>query len=282
MSAIDDNHARWAFTIWGCRGGVSTWGPRVARYGGHTTCLELNLPTARIIIDAGSGLGELGRQRGNDQKPTLLLMTHLHWDHVIGLPHWGAIYAPGWDLKVRGVEREGQAPIDWLLDFNRPPVFPVHLRTAVNCRISGDALSADGGRDTFHGIGYEWMEVGHPGGCSAFAFTVGGRRIVFSGDIELPRTDRAAFLRFCQGADVLIIDAQYEHAEYAQYVGWGHSSNVQAAEFAREAGVGRLLLSHHDPRYDDTSIDRLVEGAQAVFAATRAAHCGMLVDSGDL
>ncbi len=256
------------------------WGPRVARYGGHTTCLELDLPDARILVDAGSGLAELGRVRGFDRKPTLLLMTHLHWDHVIGLPHWSPIYAPGWRLDVRGVAREGQAPVDWLLDFNRPPVFPVHLRAAVKCDIDGSAL-AERGRAEFAGVTYEWMPVSHPGGCSAFAFTIGGRRFVFSGDVELPRTDRAEFLEFCRGADALLVDAQFEHGDYGNFVGWGHSSNVHAAEFAAEAGVRTLWLTHHDPRSDDVTIDRMVDGAAEIFAEVRAAACGTLVASSD-
>jgi phosphoribosyl 1,2-cyclic phosphodiesterase len=281
MSVLSENKAAWTFRVWGCRGGVPTWGPSAARYGGHTTCLELDLPDARIVIDAGSGLCELGRQRGVDRKPTLLLMTHMHWDHVIGIPHWSAIYSPGWDLTIRGVPREGTAPVDWLLDFNRPPVFPVHLREAHNCRIQGDGLPLSGS-DRFAGIAYEWMEVAHPGGCSAFALTVKGRRFVFSGDIELPKTDRAAFLAFCRGAEALILDAQYDHAEYERFIGWGHSTNVQAAEFASEAGVQQLLLTHHDPRKDDTEIDALVATARRIFANTRAVYCGMDVASGEL
>lgn len=274
MSSVTERQTDWVFRVWGCRGGVPTWGPGVARYGGHTTCLELDLPEARIVIDAGSGLCEMGRVRGHDGKPTLLLMSHLHWDHVIGLPHWSPIYTPGWDLTVRGVEREGLAPIDWLLDFNRPPVFPVHLRETVKCNIRGDSLPLCG-NDVFAGVRYEWMEVAHPGGCSAFALVVGSRRLVFSGDLELPRMDLSAFAAFCKGAEALIIDGQYNDAEYPRFDGWGHSSNLQAARFAADVGVKALYLTHHDPRKDDTAVDGLVEQARRVFPQTHAVYCGM-------
>ena len=116
--------------------------------------------------------------------------------------------------------------------------------------------------------------------CSAFAFTVDGQRIVFTGDIEIPSADRARLIAFCGEGSALICDAQYAPSEYPDHRGWGHSTNVHAAELARDAGVERLILTHHDPNHDDAKIDEMVEQAQAIFPSTVGARNRMVVAEG--
>jgi phosphoribosyl 1,2-cyclic phosphodiesterase len=264
--------------IWGCRGSVSVGGPECNRYGGMTTCIELDRPSGRIIIDAGSGLGALGRARGVDRKPTLLLFSHLHADHVVGFPHFAPLYAPGWDLEVQGVPRSGADVFEFLLQTHRPPLFPVPMADALGPDVRGTRAEPQADR-VFAGVDLAWMEVAHPGGCSAFRMDVDGTRIVFTGDLEVRATDQAALARFCQNADLLIMDAQYtEDAYQASHVGWGHSTNLQAAEFARVCGARQLVLTHHDPRHDDEKIDEMVRDASAIHPFVSAAHCGMHFD----
>ena len=137
--------------------------------------------------------------------------------------------------------------------------------------------SPEHGSTSFHDIDIAWTEVWHPGGCSAFRLSAGGRSVVFTGDVELPFTDRAALAEFTEGADTLICDAQYSAEQYERHVRWGHSSNIDAARFAADAGVDRLILTHHDPMHDDEAIDRLVEQAREVFPRVDAARHGMHV-----
>lgn len=269
----------WSLTIWGCRGSVSVDRAGVRQLGGNTTCIELDTPTGRIIIDGGTGLGELNRTRGHDRKPTLLAISHLHWDHILGIPFFSPLFVPGWEIALRGVRRHDHSVLEGIMRVNQPPTFPVSLRDVIQADFSHGDLPPDGSM-TFGGARLEWMEVAHPGGCSAFALEVGGRRMVFTGDIELPEMDQAALRRFCRGADLLIVDAQYTPEEYGRFRGWGHSTNVQAAEFAQQAGVGRLMLTHHDPGHDDSVIEAMVEQARMVFANTDAARCGVEVMRG--
>jgi phosphoribosyl 1,2-cyclic phosphodiesterase len=261
-------------TVWGCRGSVSISNADVLRYGGHTTCLELELEDARLLIDAGSGLIEQHRQRPGTPKDTLLLLSHLHWDHILGFPFYPPLYQHGWNLDVRGVPRDGVSVYDGLVDVNRPPLFPVDLRHQVRAAVTSQDLDEQGSL-TFHGVRVDWMPVWHPGGCSAFKLTVGERTVVFTGDVELPKTDLDALAAFARGADILLCDAQYDAKEYAQRVGWGHSSNLHAAALARSAEVERLILTHHDPLHDDAFIDGLVDEARDVFPRTEAAAAAM-------
>jgi len=269
----------WTFTIWGSRGSVPVSSDASREFGGHTTCLELDLPAARILVDAGSGIADLARSKPHDRKPTLLLFSHLHWDHVLGLPFYAPLFQPGWTLDVRGVPRSGRAVFDAVTELNQPPLFPVPLATSIRADVSASSLDSTGSL-AFGGASVDWMEVAHPGGCSAFAFNIGGRKIVFTGDIELHATDRDALLRFCRGAEVLICDAQYTEDEYATRRGWGHSTNLQAAQFAADAGVARLVLTHHDPAHDDAFVSRMVLDAAALFPHVSGATTRMVVARG--
>ncbi len=271
----------WTFRIWGCRGGIPVGGASNGRFGGLTTCLELELPEARIFIDAGSGFADAGRHVGEDHRDTLLLMSHLHADHVIGFPFFAPLYQKGWKLEVAGVARAGHAPWDFICQTHQPPLFPIAVGSALETVATGRTLP-ESGVGEFGGVTYRWMEVNHPGGCSAFELSVAGRRIIFSGDLEIGQMEAAGLEAFCAGADLLIFDAQYNDREYPHHVGWGHSTHLQAAEFAARTGVRHLVLTHHDPRHDDDEIERMEREAQAVFASTRAACCGMSFTDGDL
>ena len=251
-------------------------GAHTQRHGGATTCIEIDLGDARIIIDAGSGLAELGRIAVSNPKPTLLLMTHLHWDHVLGFPHFAPLYAPGWTLDIRGVSRDGISVLEALHNISKPPLFPVDLRVAAAADVSTENLTSTGAT-VFHGAEIAWMPVAHPGGCTAFWFQLGGFKIIFTGDLELRQTDLGALHSFAQNADLLICDAQYTEQEYLRYTGWGHSTNLDAAALALASGAKRLLLTHHDPRRSDDEIDTMVADARQMFAHTEAARDGLTV-----
>ena len=264
----------WSLRIWGSRGSVPVSGPQTQRHGGATTCIELDLGDARIIIDAGSGLADLGRTAVRSTKPTLLLMTHLHWDHVLGFPHFAPLYMPGWTLDIRGVQRDGVGVLEALHSISQPPLFPVDLRVAAAAQVSTENLPSTGA-SAFHGAEIAWMPVAHPGGCTAFWFQLGGYKIIFTGDLELRQTDLEALHRFAHGADLLICDAQYTEEEYVRYTGWGHSTNMDAATLAQACGAKQLLLTHHDPRRTDDEIDAMVAAARTLFPNTQAARDGL-------
>ena len=267
----------WSLNVWGCRGSVTVSSADTVRYGGLTTCLELDLPHARIIVDAGSGLADLGRRKASDGKPTLMLFSHLHWDHIVGFPHFTHLFVPGWDLHVRGVKRDGTSVLDAIMGMNRPPIFPVELGATAQCNVDHKELALEGELN-FHGVRVRWREVAHPGGCSAYSFEVGGKKIVFTGDVEIPQMNASKFAEFARDADHLICDAQYTPEEYHSHIGWGHSTYEHASALAREANAGTLWLTHHDPRHNDDFLDDLVTASQKLFPKTRGAFAGAKID----
>ena len=275
-SSNNQDSATAAFRVWGCRGSVPISGPAFARHGGATTCFCVEGPEGRIILDAGSGLAALGRSPDYVDRPTLLLLSHYHTDHVLGFPHFPPLFRPGWDLHVAGVPRAGRSPLEALVEVHHAPFFPVPLRDVMQATVHERVHQLEG-EGVFGGVRYAWTEVAHPGGASSFSFQHQGGRLVVASDVELEALTDDRFASFVRGAAVLVIDAQFRDDEYPRFKGWGHSTAEQAARFAAANGVGQLVLCHHDVARTDDAIDQMVTSARAIMPNTVAAYEGLTI-----
>jgi len=266
-------------TFWGTRGSIPTPGPSTVRYGGNTPCVELRTGDDwLIILDAGTGIRELGRsllERGNGKPITAdIFLTHTHWDHIQGIPFFAPLFRQGNRFTIWG-SRSLQTRIGRVLrDQMSPVVFPVSFEELA-ARVEFREL-AEGRRS---GQGYEVSAVAvrHPGGALGYRFSTGnagGRALVYVSDNELSseaRYDdvpgwRKKLVDFVRGASVLVHDTMYTATEYDSFVGWGHSTHDQAVELALDADVERLVLFHHRPERSDEEVDRCVERCRAMVA----------------
>jgi len=249
-------------TFWGTRGSIAVPGRDTALYGGNTTCLQVELGTEEtVIIDAGTGIRRLGERllKENGHKSIHLLMTHVHWDHIIGFPFFGPALSSEIDMYVDGHPR----CMNGLKHTFDTPMgggfFPIRLediraRMTFLKTVSRKALELEGAV-------IDSMPLKHPQGSLGFRFRGGGRTFVFFTDNELrdeKEVDR--YVRFCEGADLLIHDAQYTPEEIGTKQGWGHSDYEKALDLAHKAGVRRLVLFHHDPGHSDADL----EGAEVL------------------
>lgn len=251
-------------------------GPEFARYGGFTTCYEvLHRPDHRLLVDAGSGIHHLNRSTGPARRYSVLL-THLHWDHIQGLPFFPALYDPETTVDFHGRQADG-LPIEEAIEgVMRPPWFPVSFKSSAGVK---RFLNLDGVLE-LDDLRVQWAALHHPSGVTGYRFERAGRCLVIATDVEAgdPASDLAV-RRLAAGADVLVHDAQYLPEEYARSkVGWGHSTWEQAVAVAVDAGVGRLVLTSHDPDRADEGVDEIVAAARAVFPATEAAFSGMTIE----
>lgn len=271
--------------FWGVRGSIAVSGPQFIRTGGNTSCVEVEAAGERLILDGGTGLRALGdglmagaaRSAGAPVRTTILF-SHVHWDHIQGVPFFAPAFHPDTELCFVGVQRPGAGGIRSALAAQmRPPNFPITLdmlRARVRfCDILPDQPVEIG---PFRVLP---LDIPHPDGASAFRIEAGGRSFVYATDIEHGASLRSEVLRLAEGADLLVHDAQYTRAEYRgeavdgragfPRVGWGHSSWEEAVEVAAAASAGRLALFHHDPRRGDAEVERL----EALASQAAPARC---------
>jgi phosphoribosyl 1,2-cyclic phosphodiesterase len=255
-------------TLWGTRGSLATPGPETVRYGGNTSCVEVRGANGTVLIlDAGTGIRRLGASVGPDAGRVDLLLTHLHMDHIQGLGFFRPLDQPGQEVHIWGPPSTTLDLRARLGRYLSPPLFPVRLRD-LPCRLTLHDVPL--GEFDIGGLKIIAALVCHPGPTVGYRISEDGVSIAYLPDHEpalgahqFPdKTDWISGFDLAEGVDLLIHDAQYDSAEYAQHVGWGHSAIAHTLGFAARAGVKRLVTFHHDPGHDDTALDRIIEEAR--------------------
>ena len=263
----------------GVRGSVATSGSHVARIGGNTSCIEVVSQGERLILDAGTGLRGLGEELLKAGKPVdaTMLFSHLHWDHVQGFPFFAPAYVPGSRLKLFGPGSNGAAELRTVLAQQMmPPNFPVPFSAMRGDLQFADAIAnqpIESGPFTITPF-----DLNHPQGCMGYHIDADGSSLVYVTDVELSlKTLRPDVAKIIEGADALVLDAQYTPDEYATKKGWGHSTFVDAAQVAFATRAQRLFLFHHDPSHNDDQVEFMAEEARNHFSASEPAREGKKV-----
>ena len=255
-------------TFWGVRGSTPCPCESNQRFGGNTACVALEVDNEPpIIFDLGTGLRFYGLTQPTDGtfKGTALV-THIHWDHVQGLPFFVPVDRVGAELDVWGPTQE-EGPLGEVFgDFMRPPYFPVHFS-----ELRGDIRFHDA-KDDDVAIGNAKVRVRpvpHCGPTVGYRVDWDGASVAYISDHQAPlELDRVAdsVLELCDGVDLLIHDAQYTPAEFAEKSHWGHCTVDYAVLVAKQAGARRLALFHHDPSHDDDFVAKLESNARCLGA----------------
>ena len=271
--------------FWGVRGSIASPGPSTVFYGGNTSCIEVRADGEIIVLDAGTGIRPLGLAlaqefNGTPMKLTLLL-THTHWDHIQGFPFFVPAYNPKNTVRILGYEGARQGLAATLGTQMESPYFPVGMK-----ELPGN-ITIEELREMEFSVGtvqVRAMFVNHPGICVGYRLHTSGGDVVFIPDnepfhrmrgkpgmtdakaLEFAEQQDEKLIEFIRGAEVLIIDAQYDRDEYEQRIGWGHACIDDVAEMGVRAGVKQLFLFHHDPTHDDERISRMLAHARQVAA----------------
>ncbi len=274
-------------TFWGTRGSIAVPGPDTVTYGGNTTCLEIACPeadtaTGPIILDAGTGIRALGLALARRMPiDCAIFLTHTHWDHIQGLPFFVPLFVPGNSVAIHGTFdpialKDLRAVLDAQMDYNYFPVRAEELKADIRCQSLAEGQSVDHGaaRITPFLVNHTVITFGYKVEC-------GGRSVCFTGDHErwaniygpddpffeeyqaILDEKRGELVEFLRGADLLVADGQYTREEYPAKTGWGHSSLDMCVDLAREAGVPRLFITHHEPTRGDEALSALLADLRA-------------------
>jgi phosphoribosyl 1,2-cyclic phosphodiesterase/ActR/RegA family two-component response regulator len=274
--------------FWGVRGSIATPGDSTLKYGGNTTCIEVRADGELIVLDAGTGIRNLGRKLAAEFKSqpieVSILISHTHWDHIQGFPFFIPAYSSQNQIRIMGYEGARVGLQSVLSSQMESPFFPVSMQ-----QLPG-YLQVEELKEMEFMIGQVKVRaafMNHPGICVGYRLETSGGSIAFLPDNEphsrlrmAPATESAQsyevlayaqkqdekLIEFIRDCDVVIMDSQYDAAEYRTHIGWGHTCVDDAVALAVIAKVKQLFLFHHDPDHDDAKVDSMAEWARELAA----------------
>ena len=258
--------------LWGVRGSVPVPGHATERFGGNTSCVHVTAGDgSELVLDAGTGIRDLGAALAGRSRRVHVLLTHLHLDHIQGLMFFAPFFDPEAEITVWGPPAAGRSLSRRLARYISNPLSPIEIRD----------LPA---RVTFRDVPSEPWRIGevelraalvsHRGPTLGYRLSENGVSLCYlpdhepalGQDLAAGEAEWISGHGLARGASLLIHDGQYSEAEYPTHRGWGHSSLPDALAFARRSDVQRLLLFHHDPSHEDVFLDALEREASERWA----------------
>lgn len=249
--------------LWGTRGSIKA-GAHTVRFGGETSSVEVRSDDGDVLIlDAGTGVRELGLKLVGEVDRVDILLSHLHMDHIVGLGFFPQLHDPEIEVHIWGPRSASESLTRRLTRYLSPPLFPVALRELKQVHL--------------HELGADSVQIGpfevtsdfilHPQATLGYRVSADGKSLAYMSDhepalggLELPGDPNwVSGYSLAKGVDLLLHDAQYLTSEYPKFVGWGHSTIDQAVAFAEMAGVKQLVTFHHDPSHPDVLLEAEAE-----------------------
>ena len=249
--------------FWGVRGSVPSPGEKTIRYGGNTSCVSITAENKILILDAGTGIRNLGSSIiGKQDLEIFVIITHTHWDHIQGFPFFTPIYQPDRPVHMFPTLHKKNLVLSSLIDQMDGAHFPITPdQVPSNFNFITENPLEFLAKNGFH---LELIPMNHPGGAFGYKITFGKKIICYFTDNEIdpPYTktiELNELTKQCYQADVLIHDAQYVEQDMPLKHGWGHSLISQVTDLGKEANVKNLIYFHHDPERTDDDLDAQLE-----------------------
>lgn len=254
-------------TFWGVRGSIPCPGPKTLKYGGNTSCVEVNCGEFNLIFDAGTGLKNLGDVLQGKELNYDIFMSHTHIDHVSGFPFFKPAYSSKSRLKMwaghlkprgRSLKRVMESVMD-------QPLFPITV-DLLEATIIWTDFEAGEIIELSPDITLHTTPLNHPEGATGYRVNYQGKSVCYVTDTEHNEEilDQN-ILALIKDADLVIYDSTYTDEEYPQYKGWGHSTWQEGMRLCQAANAKKLVIFHHDPSHSDEVMDMIAADAEQHF-----------------
>lgn len=268
--------------FWGVRGSIPVPGADTVRYGGNTSCMEVQLPGHDpCVFDAGTGIRALGRELfGRPERQVNLFFSHFHLDHLFGFPFFGPLFAPSFRLHVAAPGFTADATRERLGRYLNGVLHPLRM-PELPAPLDFEALRP--GTPVERGpYRITAAQLNHPGGSCGYIIEAGGKKVAYLTDTSplsrpgeglaggcAPNSREAALVRLLKDADLVAVDTMFSEEEYLEKMTWGHGYPEYAAALCRAADVRTLALFHHAPDATDGELDRLADQWSGGFHGMR-------------
>ncbi len=268
--------------FWGVRGSIATPSPRHIGFGGNTSCIEVDVGDHRVVLDAGTGIRNLGNKLLQENaRHYHILLSHTHWDHMNGFPFFAPAYLANCEVKIMGGHLIDQGGIHKVVSGQMAqPMFPVPL-DAMRSTMTFEDFRAGDDFKLYDEIQVRTTLLNHPNGATGYRIENGGKAVCYITDTEhIPGKPDQNILGLIEGADLVIYDSTYTDQEFLGKVGWGHSTWQEGIRLCKAANVKSLAIFHHDPDHEDDFMEEIEVEARAVWEGAFVARENMEIDIG--
>ena len=223
----------------------------IGGYGTATTCVEVTDESGRaLIVDGGSGIkakSDVIQKENQFQKEYHILLTHYHFDHILGLPFFSPHFMSGCKINYYSVQNETEEIVRGLF---KKPTFPISYHS-LNADIAFHKLIPYQ-ENQINGFSVIPFKTDHPDTCYGFKISDGQRTYSHAVDNEAVRRTKSELGRdagLYENTDLLFFDAQYDESEMNEKKGWGHGTGFRGLEICANFNIKQILLAHHDPGF---------------------------------
>lgn len=262
--------------FFGTRGTIPVSGEDFRQYGGDTTCvlIEVNERTV-VIIDSGTGIHKVSGK----YKEIHIFITHLHWDHIMGLPLFGSVYDSSPDKTIYIYHQSKETVPSLLNTMFQRPYFPVIVEQ-LQSNIYEQTLEPGSVVNINSELSIVAYEGNHPDGVLMYKIFGKHSSLVFTGDYEHGNeVVEKRLIEIARNVDVLVYDAAYTPEEYNKFFkGWGHSHYLEAIKVAQESNCKQLILTHHSQKHNDEILNKIREEVEKLHVGATLAYDGMKIE----
>ncbi len=270
--------------FWGVRGSLPVPGSDTIRFGGNTSCVQVQIGENLIILDAGTGIFRLGHQLISSPKAITgdIFITHTHWDHIQGFPFFGPAFKPGNRFTIYGPAKTDQTFADLMKGQMVYQHFPISLDD-MGAQINFCELASGADLGLKDGIRVRTVHNNHPNGGLSYRIDHDGRSCCYVSDTEHYEYIDPDIKAFIADSDLVIYDANFTDKEYQGYEqftskrGWGHSTWQEGIKLVEAAGARKLVLFHHANFHSDKDMETIEKDARKRYPDCIAAREGMVI-----